>query len=111
MVCPKCNNQYPDNWNACPRCGEPSYQNATAQRQQPPITSTPEGGRAVMVFVLGILGLVIPWAGLVTGIIAIVIGSKVKGEFVRNDPRYSLAYAGWIMGIIGVCLQAVRWIW
>lgn len=106
MYCSNCGTQYPDDMNACPNCGKPNY-------EAPPgsMTSTPEGSRAVGTFVLGILSIVIPGVGLILGIIAIIMGTRSRTEFVRTDPRYSLANAGWIMGIIGTCLQAARWIW
>lgn len=115
MICPKCHTQYPDSMQACPGCGQATPQAGPQQNPQgapqQSMTSTPEGSRAVGTFVLGILSLVIPWAGLVTGIIAIIMGSRGRNDFPRSDPRYSLNYAGWVMGIVGVCLQALRWIW
>lgn len=56
--------------------------------------------------VLGIVSLAIPGVGLITGIIAIVLGAKFK----KNNPYssdYTKAKAGVIMGSISVGFQAL----
>lgn len=108
MICPRCNHTYPDDLAACPTCGELNPGN-----NLPPYGPSGQSNmaqNAVTIFVLGILAPLIPVAGFVTGIIAIVMGLTAKAKMKPSDPGYNLAYAGWILGIIGVCVQGLRFI-
>lgn len=62
------------------------------------------------VLVLGIISLVFCFAGLVTGIIALVLHKKDKEVYLSNPVKYEQSYknskAGYICAIVGVCLQA-----
>jgi hypothetical protein len=62
-----------------------------------------------MILVLGILSIVIPYIGLVLGIIAMVFGridlNKMKKNMMDRDGR-GLTQAGWVCGIVGTILQS-----
>lgn len=57
--------------------------------------------------VLGILAIILPFAGLVTGAIAIVMGRRARKAAPLGTPEGGMATAGYIMGIVGVCLWAL----
>ncbi|MFC4620000.1 DUF4190 domain-containing protein [Camelliibacillus cellulosilyticus] len=62
-------------------------------------------GNTVAALVLGILGIVIPYIGVIIGIIAIVIGKKAMNLVKQTgEGGYGMALAGFICGIVGVCL-------
>ena len=63
---------------------------------------------AVISLVLGILSLVIPWLGLILGIIGIVFYVKAKKALkVTQEKGSGIALAGLICSIIGILLQAL----
>lgn len=71
---------------------------------RPPKTN----GKAIAALVLGILSLVIPYVGLILGIIAIVFASKAMREVSRtNEGGRGMAIAGLVCGIIGTALYAI----
>ncbi len=61
---------------------------------------------AIIALVLGILSLVIPWLGLILGIIGIVFYVKAKKALnVPQEKGSGIALAGLICSIIGILLQ------
>ena len=69
-----------------------------------PVQQRPPAKGATASLVLGILSLFIPVAGLILGIIAIVLGNKA-----RKQPNGGLGTAGFVLGIIGTVLGSI-WI-
>ncbi|EXX85325.1 hypothetical protein BG53_08985 [Paenibacillus darwinianus] len=71
---------------------------------QPPKTN----GKSIAALVLGILSIVIPYLGLIIGIIAIVFSSISLKEIKRSGEQgKGLAIAGLVCGIVGTALYAV----
>jgi hypothetical protein len=71
---------------------------------------------AVATLVLGIASLVFGclFAGLVTGIVGLVLGNKGKKAYKENPSMYKgygMLNAGWICSIVGVILGAITIIW
>ena len=64
-----------------------------------------KSSRSVASLVLGILSILLPYLGLISGIIAIVLAKKQREEF-----REPLSTAGFITGIIGTALWGLTWI-
>ena len=91
---------------AAPSCGK--IQAAGPEPQQPvPVIVHSTQGSAVLALVMGLvglLGLLIPIAGIVCGVIAILSG--MKG---RCSPAGGMATAGFILGIIAIVLSAASW--
>lgn len=122
MICTKCGNEYPDTLSECPVCGEKRVPDmhgsagpAAGAQEAPKMidasarsapVGTPEEKRpgGVLPLVMGILAIVVPYAGVVLGILAIIFGNKAKAANVRGTSEYTMAQAGWIMGIVGVCV-------
>lgn len=66
-------------------------------------------GKATAALVLGIvslIGICVPIAGIICGIIAIVLASMAKKEGAVNGKQK----AGLILGIIGIIISIVMWI-
>ena len=66
-------------------------------------------GKAVAALVLGIvslLGLCIPLAGIICGIIAIILAVMAKKEGSTDGKQK----AGMILGIIGIVISIIMWI-
>ena len=62
--------------------------------------------KSVAALTLGILSIVIPYVGLVLGIIGLVISSKAKKEIaITNEGGSGLAIAGLICSIVGIIVQ------
>lgn len=65
---------------------------------------------ATATLVLGIISVVICGVGLITGIIAIVLHKSDKALYESNPQMYEQSYknarAGFICGVIGICLSA-----
>lgn len=76
-------------------------------RPMPPAVQQGERKSVTAPLVCGILSPVIPMIGLVLGIIAVVMGSSAKKYYLKDTAEYSMAQAGWILGIIGIVLQAI----
>jgi hypothetical protein len=65
-------------------------------------------GKAIAALVLGIGSLVIPYIGLILGIIAIVLGNQAKKAIREtNEEGHSMAVAGFVCGIIGTALYGL----
>ncbi|TJZ55554.1 DUF4190 domain-containing protein [Streptomyces piniterrae] len=74
------------------------------QYQQQPSTS----GKAVASMVTGIVSIVVPFVGIVTGPLAIILGAKARGEIQRTRQQGNgLAIAGLVTGIIGCVGYAI----
>ncbi len=68
-----------------------------------------KNGKATAALVLGIvslIGICVPIAGIICGIIAIVLASMAKKEGAVNGKQK----AGLILGIIGIVISIVMWI-
>ncbi len=68
-----------------------------------------KNGKATAALVLGIISLIgicVPIAGIICGIIAIVLASMAKKEGAVNGKQK----AGLILGIIGIVISIVMWI-
>ncbi|MBP1991470.1 DUF4190 domain-containing protein [Paenibacillus eucommiae] len=72
--------------------------------QPPPRTN----GKSIAAMVLGICSLVIPYLGLIIGIVAIVFASISFKEIKRTGEQgKGMAIAGLVCGIIGTALYAL----
>ncbi|MBC5636538.1 DUF4190 domain-containing protein [Ornithinibacillus sp. BX22] len=68
-------------------------------------------GKAVAALVLGILSIVIPYVGLILGIIGIILAnSSYKEIAVTHEGGRGLATAGLVTSIIGVALYGLLFI-
>ena len=75
---------------------------------QPQIINPKTNGKAIAALVLGIVSLIIPYIGLIIGIIAIVYAKKAFVEIELNkDGGKGLAIAGLVCGIVAVSLYAI----
>lgn len=127
MKCTKCNHEYDDSLSACPLCGEPAPSKTAAADQESryeeprpqyaapvpaatPAPKQPENSGAAPL-ILGILSLMLPMVGIVLAIIAIVMGNTQRKEFPAGTTHHALGHAGWVLGIIGLVLQAILVIW
>jgi hypothetical protein len=114
LPCPACGVPLPAEVKRCPSCNA-----AIEDDDDAPVweaESAPSGRRDAephrgnTILVMGILSLVIPWIGLVLGIMATVMGRRdlVKMRTAMMDREgQSVTQAGWICGIIGTCLQSI----
>ncbi|GGA85528.1 DUF4190 domain-containing protein [Ornithinibacillus halotolerans] len=65
-------------------------------------------GKAVAALVLGILSIVIPYMGLILGIIGLVLAhGALKEIVVSGQEGRGLAIAGRVTSIVGVCIWGV----
>ncbi|MRN54415.1 DUF4190 domain-containing protein [Paenibacillus monticola] len=82
------------------------YGNQEFYSPQPPPART--NGKSIAALVLGILSIVIPYIGLLFGIIAIIF-SAISFKEIRmgNEQGRGLAIAGLVCGIVGTILYAV----
>ncbi|HET7578045.1 MAG TPA: DUF4190 domain-containing protein [Bacillales bacterium] len=73
--------------------------------QQPYPSRPPQtNGKAIASLVLGILSVLIPYLGVILGIIAIVFGNQAKRITDQNgEAGRGLAVAGFVCGIVGLC--------
>jgi len=68
---------------------------------EPPQTN----GKAIAALVLGILSIVIPYVGLIIGIVALAIASMAFKEIKQTGDRgYGMAIAGLVCGIVGTAI-------
>ncbi|KEO84825.1 DUF4190 domain-containing protein [Tumebacillus flagellatus] len=78
----------------------------TPIHQQPQAPAT--NGKAIASMILGIVSLVIPYVGLITGIIAMVLSSSSKKEIARSGQAgHGMATAGFVTGLIAVILYGI----
>ncbi len=64
--------------------------------------SPPGKGLAIASMVLGICSLVIPYAGIVTAIVGLILGIKAKKQLSEVGAPSGMAQAGIIMSIIAI---------
>lgn len=128
MICKRCNHTYPDSADSCPVCGEPrpdeaesaqtnsaSFGTGTSYIPDPNLQLQPAGAAAASTdrkngttpLVLGILSLMLPYVGIVLGILAIVFGNSAKKTNLQGTADYALGHAGFVLGIIGLAFQAL----
>jgi hypothetical protein len=69
-----------------------------SQPQYPPVQQEPKG-LAVTSMVLGICSLVIPFVGIITGVLAIVFGGVSRNH---NEGGRGMAIAGIVCGIVAL---------
>lgn len=72
-----------------------------------PVENAPN---AVASMVLGICAIVIPYIGLILGIVAIVLANKSNRAIAAQPGRYTgagMAKAGKILGIVAICLYTL----
>src|SRR5205085_3462450 len=65
---------------------------------------------ALASMVVGICAIVIPYIGVILGIVAIVLANKSKRAIAAQPGRYTgegMAKAGKILGIVAICLYTV----
>ena len=75
----------------------PQYQ------QYSPRPPAPKGqGMAIASMVLGICSLVIPYAGLATAIVGLILGIMAKKQLQEQGAPYGMATAGLVCSIIGL---------
>lgn len=126
MKCTKCNHEYDDSLAACPLCGEPAVHQTQSTpgsaapahefppvrppAEVPPAEPVPDSSGAAPL-VLGILSLFIPFVGVVLAIIAIVMGGGQRRTYPPGTAHNALGHAGWVLGIVGLVLQALLIIW
>lgn len=80
------------------------YGAAYAQPYGDSQVAAPSSKLAVPSLILGILGLILPAVGLILAIIALVLGTKARKESIRGTTDFTIANAGWILGIVGTVL-------
>ncbi|PZE20200.1 DUF4190 domain-containing protein [Paenibacillus xerothermodurans] len=74
------------------------------QRFQPP----PANSKSIAAMVLGILSIVIPYIGLIIGIVAIIFSAISLKEIKRTGEQgRGMAIAGLVCGIIGTLIYGI----
>ncbi|MBU8906152.1 DUF4190 domain-containing protein [Desertibacillus haloalkaliphilus] len=73
------------------------------------MTSTIQtNSKAVTSITFGILSLVIPYAGLIIGIVGLIVARKsVKEIQMKNEGGKGLSVAGMVFSIVGICIHAL----
>ena len=128
MACPLCGeprhgesgtaDRRPDDW-AQPKTEQPKaeqpkttptatqYQSGYQTQQQPQTQQIDPSAKsnATAALVCGILGMVIPFVGIVLAIIAIVLGNSARKRL--PEAERGMATAGWILGIIGLVIAVI----
>ncbi|GGH88513.1 putative membrane protein [Pullulanibacillus pueri] len=65
-------------------------------------------GKSIAALVLGICSIVLPWVGLIIGIVGIVLASQsIKTIKQTNENGYGMAVAGLVCSIVGVCIYGI----
>jgi predicted Zn finger-like uncharacterized protein len=114
LPCPACGMTIAAEAKRCPHCNAAIEDDDEGQVWE--AESAPSGRRDAephrgnTILVMGILSIVIPWIGLILGILAMVMGRRdmVKMRAAMMDREgQSVTQAGWICGIIGTCLQTL----
>ncbi|WP_379134288.1 DUF4190 domain-containing protein [Paenibacillus sp. sgz500958] len=86
-----------------------NYQPQGHQEFYPPVPPPAHtNGKSVAALVLGILAIVIPYIGLLFGIIAIIFSTlSLKEIRIRQEQGRGLAIAGLVCGIIGTIFSVI----
>lgn len=83
------------------------YQQSPYQQPYETNRQGPASGKAIAALVLGILSLVVPYVGLILGIVGIVFAKKALYEIAtQNLGGKGMAVAGLTTSIIGVSLYS-----
>ena len=70
------------------------------------VISNQTNSNSISSLTLGILSILIPFIGLILGVIGIVISRKAKKEIViTNDSGIGLATSGLICSVVGIIIQ------
>ncbi|MFD1040368.1 DUF4190 domain-containing protein [Virgibacillus byunsanensis] len=65
-------------------------------------------GKAIASLILGILSIVSPYAGLILGIIGLILASiSIKEIASSNQQGRGLAVAGRVCSIVGICINGL----
>jgi hypothetical protein len=70
-------------------------------------------GRAIAAMIIGIIAvlcILIPIAGIVLGIVALVLGSSARSDIGAAGGGYTQAKAGFILGIVAIAGSIVMWV-
>jgi hypothetical protein len=70
-------------------------------------------GRAIAAMIIGIIAILcilIPIAGVILGIVALVLGSSARSDIGAGGNGYAQAKAGFILGILAIAGSVVMWI-
>jgi hypothetical protein len=70
-------------------------------------------GRAIAAMIVGIIAvlcILIPIAGIVLGIVALVLGSSARSDIGPGGGGYTQAKAGFILGIVAIAGSIVMWV-
>lgn len=87
---------------------QPPLNRSNAPNYPPRFEQTKTNGKSIAAMVLGILSLIIPYIGLIFGIIAIVMASLSFKEIRRTGEQgRGMAVAGLVCGIIGTALYTI----
>lgn len=101
--------------NAYGASAVPPQQNWSMPAAQPAVVPavqrSGDSRSGVAPLVLGILSLLIPYVGIVLGILAIVFGSSARKTNPKDSADAALGRAGWVLGIVGLVFQAIVVIW
>jgi len=74
---------------------------------QPP-QAAQTNGKSIAAMILGILSVIIPYVGLIIGVVAIVFARiSFKEIRLRGEQGRGMAIAGLVCGIVGVVVYAV----
>jgi hypothetical protein len=70
-------------------------------------------GRAMAAMIVGIIAVIailIPIAGLILGIVAVVLGSSTRSDIGAGGNGYTQAKAGFILGLVAIAGSIVMWV-
>lgn len=71
------------------------------------VEKTETNSNSIISLTLGILSIIVPFIGLVLGIIGVVLSRKATKEIAkRNESGRGLAISGLICSIVGIVIQA-----
>lgn len=85
-----------------------SQTNFSEYREGPGFQIPKTNGKSIAALVLGILAVVIPYIGLIIGIIAIIFANISLKEIKKTgDQGRGMAIAGLVCGIVGTAIYAI----
>jgi hypothetical protein len=64
----------------------------------------------MIVGIIAVLAILIPIAGIILGIVAVVLGSSARSEIGAGASGYTQAKAGFILGIVAIAGSIVMWV-
>jgi hypothetical protein len=96
---------------------EPATSQASASpldsHASPVAGSARRPGRAIAAMIVGIIAvlcILIPIAGVILGIVALVLGSSARSDIGTGGNGYAQAKAGFILGIVAIAGSIVMWV-